>query len=173
MTRANRNVRPTGPLAIALVALALAAPYAFAQADLAVTVENQTCDPCTAGQRATIVNTVTNLGPSPDPAVELQIVTPALGTTPVEGSWATTQGEFETDEESGAQVFFDPAVLMYFFFVHVGPMVPNQTVTVNYDVDLDPEAPPAAVVRVFPRGRSWRRRTWVRRPSPAAYWGWR
>ena len=63
MRCAMSRVRQHVPLAIALVVGLVAAPLAFAQADLQVTVVNQTCDPCTAGQQATIVNTVTNAGP--------------------------------------------------------------------------------------------------------------
>ncbi len=128
--------------AAAALALAAASP-ALAQADLAVTATGS-CGQCAAGQRVSVVSTVTDLGPDNDPAVELQMVLPALGSAPVDWSWTTTQGEFETDPDSGSQVFYDPAALCYFWFIHVGGVTVGQTVTVAYQADLDPVPPQVA-----------------------------
>lgn len=125
-----------------LVVVILATAQAFAQADLSVTSVNQTCDPCKPGQRATIVNTVTNNGPQSDSMVQLQLATPALSTEVVPESWTTSAGQFQTDPQ-GNVVGLDIFGPTYVLGVDVGAMRAGSTCTVTYQVDLDMEPPPA------------------------------
>lgn len=128
----------------ALVAVMLATPLAFAQADLWVAASHDpACDPCPAGGRLTLVQTVTNAGPSPDAYVLVQLATAAWGTTVVEDSWTTTQGSFDVDPVTGAVVFLDDAGLAYIMSATLGVMTPGSTATLTYQVDLDAEAPPS------------------------------
>ncbi len=125
---------------VVLLAVVLGAPPVFGQADLSVTAVNQTCDPCNAGQRATIVNTVTNLGPDPDPDVAMQLATAALSTEVVADSWSTDVGQFDVDP-SGNPVFLDDAGLAYIMLVSGAVMTAGLTGTVTYQVDLAMEPP--------------------------------
>ena len=158
------------PHAVAVVALVLVASFASAQADLAVTATwDPNCDPCTAGQRLTIVNTVTNQGPDPDPSVHIQMATPALGTTPVEDSWTTTQGEYDADDEGNILLRRRqrpglPAA------GQMGVMTPGSTATLTYEVDLDMEAPPVSDVTVnspADLAGPWEHRAAARSASPS------
>jgi hypothetical protein len=134
----------------ALVAVTLATSLAFAQADLSVTAVNQTCDPCNSGQRATIVNTVTNLGPSPDPFVSMQLSSPVLGTDVVMDSWTTDIGAFQVDDQ-GNVLYVDDSGLAYLIGVDAGVMTPGLTGTVTFQVELDMEPPPVSDLTVnFP-----------------------
>jgi hypothetical protein len=140
-------VRRSSWLLIALVTVVLATPPAFGQADLSVTATNPTCTLCTAGQRVTIVNTVTNNGPDPDPALSLQLAAPYLGTTPVPDSWTTDVGEFVVDDQGNA-VFADLTAMIYYFVINNGALEAGVTGTVTYQVDLDTAPPPVSDLTV-------------------------
>lgn len=132
---------------ILLLVLTLATLQAFAQADLWVAVENETCDPCNAGQRATIVNVITNDGPSPDPNVLAQLATPALSTEVVPDSWTTTQGSYDADPY-GNVVFLDDSGMAYILSATLGVMTPASTARLTYQVDLAMEPPPVSDLTV-------------------------
>jgi len=145
----RRQLLNLAPHAIAVAVLVLGASFASAQADISVGVSwEPNCDPCEAGQRLTITNTVTNGGPSPDANVTLQLAAPYLGMKVVEDSWTTSQGSFDVDPDTGEVLIFDDAAPAYFFTATLGVMTPNSTATLTYDVDLDAEAPPVQDIRV-------------------------